>query len=199
MWELRRGKSMGEAEALAHLVLPEGAEQPGEAFGLHPSLLDGAFQACIALAGGDGGEAKAALPFVLDRLELLRPLPVVAGDGIWAHLRLRPGTGGVLKFDIDLADGEGRLHARLRGFTVRVAGEISPADKVSVRPEVHGKIAELPVDISDRVAKGDLLFRLDDKDLKIEIDSRKKQIDSATLQLEQAKSEFERSKQLFEE
>ncbi len=26
-------------------------------------------------------------------------------------------------------------------FTVRVAGEISPADKVSVRPEVHGKIA----------------------------------------------------------
>ena len=84
-------------------------------------------------------------------------------------------------------------------FTVRVAGEISPADKVSVRPEVHGKIAELPVDISDRVIKGDLLFRLDDKDLKIEIDSRKKQIDSATLQLEQAKSEFERSKQLFSE
>ena len=84
-------------------------------------------------------------------------------------------------------------------FTVRVAGEISPADKVSVRPEVHGKIDELPVDISDRVAKGDLLFRLDDKDLKIEIDSRKKQIDSATLQLEQSKSEFERSKQLFEE
>ena len=84
-------------------------------------------------------------------------------------------------------------------FTVRVAGEISPADKVSVRPEVHGKIAELPVDISDRVVKGDLLFRLDDKDLKIEIDSRKKQIDSATLQLEQAKSEFERSKQLFSE
>ena len=84
-------------------------------------------------------------------------------------------------------------------FTVRVAGEISPADKVSVRPEVHGKIAELPVDISDRVAKGDLLFRLDDKDLRIEIDSRKKQIDSAMLQLEQAKSEFVRSKQLFEE
>jgi amino acid adenylation domain-containing protein len=120
--ELQRGKD----EALAHLVLPEAAAQPGEVFGLHPSLLDGAFQACVALvggaAGGEGEGAKAALPFVLDRLELLRPLSVVAGDGIWAHLRLRPGTGGVLKFDIDLADGEGRLHARLRGFTVRVAG-----------------------------------------------------------------------------
>ena len=82
-------------------------------------------------------------------------------------------------------------------FSVTVAGEISPAEKVSVRPEVHGKIAELPVDISDTVAKGELLFRLDDKDLRIEIDTRKKQIDSANLQLEQSKSEYERSKKLF--
>ena len=102
-----------------------------------------------------------------------------------ALVQNRPTTATIEQLDID--------------FTVRVAGEISPADKVSVRPEVHGKIAELPVDISDRVIKGDLLFRLDDKDLKIEIASRKKQIDSATLQLEQAKSEFERSKQLFSE
>ena len=84
-------------------------------------------------------------------------------------------------------------------FTVRVAGEISPADKVSVRPEVHGKIAELPVDISDKVAKGELLFRLDDKDLQIEIATRKKQIDSANLQLDQAKNEFDRSAQLFKD
>ena len=82
-------------------------------------------------------------------------------------------------------------------FSVTVAGEITPAEKVSVRPEVHGKIAELPVDISDTVAKGELLFRLDDKDLKIEIDTRKKQIDSANLQLEQSKNEYERSQKLF--
>ena len=83
-------------------------------------------------------------------------------------------------------------------FSVTVAGEISPAEKVSVRPEVHGKIAELPVDISDQVSKGELLFSLDDKDLKIEIDTRKKQIDSANLQLAQSKSEYERSKKLYE-
>ncbi len=82
-------------------------------------------------------------------------------------------------------------------FSVTVAGEISPAEKVSVRPEVHGKIAELPVDISDQVSKGELLFSLDDKDLKIEIDTRKKQIDSANLQLAQSKSEYERSKKLY--
>ena len=89
------------------------------------------------------------------------------------------------------------IETRDINFSVTVAGEISPAEKVSVRPEVHGKIAELPVDISDQVAAGDLLFRLDDKDLKIEIDTRKKQIDSANLQLKQSKNEFERSKKLF--
>ena len=91
------------------------------------------------------------------------------------------------------------IETRDINFSVTVAGEISPAEKVSVRPEVHGKIAELPVDISDRVGKGELLFRLDDKDLKIEIDTRKKQIDSANLQLEQSKSEYERSKKLFDD
>ena len=89
------------------------------------------------------------------------------------------------------------IETRDISFSVTVAGEISPAEKVSVRPEVHGKIAELPVDISDQVSAGDLLFRLDDKDLKIEIDTRKKQIDSANLQLKQSKNEFERSKKLF--
>ena len=91
------------------------------------------------------------------------------------------------------------IEARDINFSVTVAGEISPAEKVSVRPEVNGKIAELAVDISDFVAKGELLFRLDDKDIQIEIDSRKKQIDSANLQLAQAKKEYERSEQLFED
>src|SRR5689334_13825103 len=53
-------------------------------------------------------------------------------------------------------------------FVITAAGEIGPADQVSVRPEVNGRIAELPVDIGDRVAKNGLLCRLDDKDLQIE-------------------------------
>ena len=31
-------------------------------------------------------------------------------------------------------------------FTVNAAGDIGPADQVSVRPEVNGRIAELPVE-----------------------------------------------------
>lgn len=90
-------------------------------------------------------------------------------------------------------------------FVVSVAGEIGPAEQVSVRPEVNGRISELPVDVGDRVPKGGLLFALDDRDLTIEAETRAKQIESTKLQLdkarigmEQAHRDYERNKLLFE-
>src|SRR5438093_12608744 len=50
-------------------------------------------------------------------------------------------------------------------FAVNAAGEIGPAEQVSVRPEINGKIDVLPVDVGDRVKKVDVLFKLDDKEL----------------------------------
>ena len=41
-------------------------------------------------------------------------------------------------------------------FVVTVAGEITPAEQVSVRPEVNGMIEQLPVDVGDKVKEGDL-------------------------------------------
>ncbi|HXG48483.1 MAG TPA: efflux RND transporter periplasmic adaptor subunit [Methylomirabilota bacterium] len=84
-------------------------------------------------------------------------------------------------------------------FSVTAAGEIGPADQVSVRPEVNGRIAELPVDIGDKVRKGALLCRLDDQDLQIERSSRLTDIDGAKLQLQKASRSFTRAKQLFED
>ena len=82
-------------------------------------------------------------------------------------------------------------------FAVNAAGDIGPADQVSVRPEVNGKIAELPVDIGDQVKKGALLFSLDDTDLQIERDSRRADIAGAKLQLERAKRNYSRDEELF--
>src|SRR5688572_12886081 len=58
------------------------------------------------------------------------------------------------------------VEARTIQFSINAAGDIGPADQVSVRPEVNGRIAVLPVDIGDKVAKGALLCQLDDKDLR---------------------------------
>ena len=84
-------------------------------------------------------------------------------------------------------------------FVVNLAGEITPTDNVSVRPEVNGQIAQLPVDIGDEVAKGELLFALDDADLMIEIESRETSVETANLRLIQAERDFQRDSKLFEE
>ncbi|MGB0420664.1 MAG: efflux RND transporter periplasmic adaptor subunit [Limisphaerales bacterium] len=84
-------------------------------------------------------------------------------------------------------------------FVVTVAGEITPAEQVSVRPEVNGLISQLPVDVGDQVKKNDLLFSLDDKNIRIEIEQKETQIEAAKLQLDKARRNFERDKKLFEE
>jgi len=89
------------------------------------------------------------------------------------------------------------VEARDIFFAVNAAGDIGPADQVSVRPEVNGRISELPVDIGDRVKKDALLCRLDDRDLQIERASRLQEIDGAKLSLQKAGRNFNRSKQLF--
>jgi RND family efflux transporter MFP subunit len=84
-------------------------------------------------------------------------------------------------------------------FAVSAAGDIGPADQVSVRPEVNGRIAELPVDIGDQVKKGALLCRFDDKDLQIERTQRLAEIDGARLQVEKAARLHRRSEGLFKD
>lgn len=83
-------------------------------------------------------------------------------------------------------------------FLINAAGEIGPADQVSVRPEVNGKISELPVDLGDAVKKGALLFQLDDRDLQIERERQETDIARARLQLDQAERNYLRSRELFD-
>lgn len=84
-------------------------------------------------------------------------------------------------------------------FSVSAAGEITPAEQVSVRPEINGRIATLSVDIGDRVKKGDVFFTLDDRDLQIEKETRQKDIERARVEMEQAERTYLRNRQLYEE
>ena len=82
-------------------------------------------------------------------------------------------------------------------FAVQAAGDIGPADQVSVRPEINGRIEQLPVDIGDKVKRGDPLFTLNDSDLQKERAQRLTEIEGAKLQVTKAERNYERSKQLF--
>ncbi|MGO8925403.1 MAG: efflux RND transporter periplasmic adaptor subunit [Limisphaerales bacterium] len=82
-------------------------------------------------------------------------------------------------------------------FSVNAAGEIDPAEQVSVRPEINGKVDLLPVDLGDRLKKGELLFKLDDKELQQTRASNVTDIDKAKLGLEKAERDYKRAQQLL--
>jgi len=118
------------------------------------------------------------------------------GAGVWFLKREAPSPAKAGK---PLRPTSAVVESRDIRFAINAAGEIGPADQVSVRPEVNGRILELPVDIGDTVHKGALLFQLDDRDLQIEKESQEKAIERAKLQLEQAQRNYQRSESLFEE
>lgn len=90
-----------------------------------------------------------------------------------------------------------QIETRSIRFAVNAAGDIGPADQVSVRPEVNGKLEELNVDVGDTVKSGTVLFKLDDKDLQIERESKDKSVERARLELEQSQRDYARAQELF--
>ncbi|MGD0261529.1 MAG: efflux RND transporter periplasmic adaptor subunit [Verrucomicrobiota bacterium] len=90
-----------------------------------------------------------------------------------------------------------KVELRSINFAVNAAGEIDPAEQVSVRPEINGKVDQLPVDLGDRLKKGDLLFKLDDKELQQQRASNVIDIDKAKLSLEKAERDEKRARQLL--
>jgi HlyD family secretion protein len=137
-------------------------------------------------------------------MKLFLTLVFVAGlgaGGYYFYASRHAGASGGAASGVTTADRPttATVESRNIRFTVSAAGEITPAEQVSVRPEINGKIAALPVDIGDTVKKGDVLFTLDDRDLQIEKESQEKEIDRARVQMGQAERNYLRNKQLFDE
>jgi HlyD family secretion protein len=120
---------------------------------------------------------------------------------VGGFIYLKKGSSSETAAADDLAQRDTTAEVQTKDieFVVTVAGEITPAEQVSVRPEVNGLISELPVDVGDQVKKNDLLFALDDKNIRIEIEQKQTQIDAAKLQLEKVRRIFENNRKLFED
>ncbi|MBU9213786.1 amino acid adenylation domain-containing protein [Burkholderia gladioli] len=104
---------LGEREVLARLALPASAGAP-EAFVLHPSMMDAAFQIADSLVlqpRANGG----CLPFFVKSLEMRRR----PGREAWVHVRLAGGDGRVARYDIDLIDPDGTVCVSMREFSAR--------------------------------------------------------------------------------
>ncbi|HEX5177051.1 MAG TPA: efflux RND transporter periplasmic adaptor subunit, partial [Chthoniobacteraceae bacterium] len=137
----------------------------------------------LTLVGGGGYFASRKWP---DKMPFAKDAP-----GSETKKFVRPTTATVSARDIN--------------FAITAAGEIVPAENVTVKSEISGRIDELPVDIGDHVKKGDLLFALDDQDLQteksqrlIEIEGSRLQVNASALAVEKADLNFKRTVDLHE-
>lgn len=116
---------VGQGEVLVKLSLPSSVSHTKDQFFLHPSVMDSALQASIALIMGlDDTNGKAALnpilPFALGELEVLGSC---SASTMWSFVRYSNGSKAgdkVKKLDIDICDERGNVCARIKEFTLRV-------------------------------------------------------------------------------
>ncbi|MFD8214464.1 SDR family NAD(P)-dependent oxidoreductase [Streptomyces sp. NPDC059697] len=108
-----------QGEALAEVAVPDAADLPFDDFTLHPSLLDAMLQTALWTAADPSAPRPRELPFSIDRVEILGPLP----EQGYAHA-VATATG----HDIALADTDGRIAVRLHGVVTRPVRD--PADTV---------------------------------------------------------------------
>jgi HlyD family secretion protein len=66
---------------------------------------------------------------------------------------------------------------------VSVTGSVAPKDKIALEPEVSAKIADIAVSVGSEVKSGDVLVRLDARDLAAKIDGQRAAVDSARARL----------------
>ncbi|MFG1285487.1 type I polyketide synthase [Xanthobacter versatilis] len=124
----------GATDAWAEVALPEGLSDT--AFGLHPALLDGAFQVVAAIGTEGDGARPVYLPQGVGRLAQLAAVPA----RVFVHARLVsdavPGAPR-LAADLTLSDADGTVVARVTGLALRRVDEMRPRASASLRDSLY--------------------------------------------------------------
>lgn len=140
----------GDGQSLARIVLPPGARaRNGEAYRLHPALLDACLQSMGAAVVVDAGVSY--LPVVIGGLELHAPIP----GSIWCHATtVEAGAPGSLVADFRLMDDNGSVLANINGVRFRratreaILGSMQPANEAWVH-EIQWRRVESPAEAQD--------------------------------------------------
>src|SRR6266508_1545678 len=132
----------GSGQLLAHLRLPVGVEDTSEDYILHPSLMDGALQACVSLIDCSSERSnQPRLPVALESLRIVSP----CSREMVAWARYSPGSQAVdevIKLDLDLCGERGNIAVQMRGINWR---RTSPDRVEDIAEPVIDKAASLAV------------------------------------------------------
>lgn len=107
-----------ESQALGWLRLPPHSTRQHASVVLLPELIDGAFQTLLAFYL-DAEDDTIQVPFALDRLDILAPLPERCLVFTSAREPRARAPGRSQKFDLTLADADGRVCVRMEGLVTQ--------------------------------------------------------------------------------
>ncbi len=83
-------------------------------------------------------------------------------------------------------------------ITVEANGTVQPVDSVQVKSKASGQILNLYVDVGDSVNEGQLLAKIDPRDVNNNYAQQKANLEVAKAQVENAKAQLDRSKELLD-
>jgi HlyD family secretion protein len=80
---------------------------------------------------------------------------------------------------------------------VSADGSVVPIDRVEIKSKASGRVEELPVEAGDFVSRGSLICRLDQTDVKADMDQAQADLEIAQAEIVQAQNTYDRREQLF--
>lgn len=81
---------------------------------------------------------------------------------------------------------------------VSASGTVQPINRVEIKSKASGEIEELPVEEGDYAKKGDLIVRLDQTNVKADLEQAEADLEIARAELSQAQNNYDRQKKLFD-
>ncbi|TVT86074.1 SDR family NAD(P)-dependent oxidoreductase [Pseudomonas sp. H3(2019)] len=107
--------SFNDQEALGRIVVEPSKDPAYGKYHMHPSVMDGAFQAIAALQGqGDGGPV---VPFALDTLEFVQAITTTRS---YSYVK----RTGKHQYSVLVTDAEGQVCIRCQGFSLRATRDV---------------------------------------------------------------------------
>ncbi len=132
--ELRSGVS----EAISEIRLPDTLRSSFKEYGLHPIIMDGALETVVGLVEQlEKGQNGLSLPYAIEEVEVLWPLV----PECYAYaVKTESSSSDVAedrKYNVTILDKNGRILARITGFTLMVQIQKNDKEKklVYYRPE----------------------------------------------------------------
>ena len=147
-WKVLREAAFGEGEGIARLALDDAFEADIEAgYRLHPALLDIATGWAMKLIDGYGAN-HLWVPISYETVRVLRPLPAEIYSWVKGHVDNR-SDNPVARFDVVLADSQGRICVEVEGFQIKRIDNPSditkPAPLTDAEVEIEGESDARPL------------------------------------------------------